>query len=111
AGVDLLVLETNVRDVVTLRGSLPAGDAAALSGNASVATLAGEMLDQGTTTKDKFTIAEQLEAVGATVDFSVGNDVLNISAKCLRKDVPLVLGLIAEQLRQPAFNAADFSGL
>src|SRR5690606_35907497 len=111
AGIDLLVLETRVRDVVTLRGSLPAGDAAAQSGNVAVATLAGEMLDQGTTSQDKFAIAEQLEAVGATVDFSVGNDVLNISAKCLRKDVPLVVSLIAEQLRQPAFDPEDFKRL
>lgn len=111
AGIDLLVLETRVRDVVTLRGSLPAGDAAAQPGNVAVATLAGEMLDQGTTSQDKFAIAEQLEAVGATVDFSVGNDVLNISAKCLRKDVPLVVSLIAEQLRQPAFDPEDFKRL
>lgn len=111
AGIDLLVLPTGVREVVTLRGSLPAGDAAARDGNVARATLAGEMLDQGTTTRDKFAIAEQLEAVGATVDFSVGNDVLQISAKCLRKDVPLVVRLIAEQLRQPAFAPEDFERL
>ena len=111
AGIDLLMLETGVQDVVTLRGSLPAGDAAAKSGNVAVATLAGEMLDQGTATQDKFAIAEQLEAVGATLDFSVGNDVLDISAKCLRKDVPLVIRLIAAQLREPAFNPEDFDRL
>ena len=108
SGVDLLLLPTSVREVVTLRGSLPAGDAATKGGNVAVATLVGAMLDQGTLRQDKFAIAEQLEAVGATVNFSVDNDVLRISAKCLRPDVPLVIRLIAEQLREPAFHEEDF---
>jgi zinc protease len=111
AGVDLLVLKTGVKDVVTLRGSLPAGDAAAKNGNVALATLAGEMLDQGTTRQNKFAIAEQLEAVGATVSFSVDNDMLVIRAKCLSKDVPLVVRLIAEQLRSPAFDPEEFARL
>jgi zinc protease len=110
-GIDLLVLPTGVRDVVTLRASLPAGDAAALGGNVALATLAGEMLDQGTKRQNKFMIAEQLEAVGATLSFSVDQDVLRISGKCLRPDVPLVLRLLAEQLREPAFDPDEFDRL
>lgn len=112
AGIDLLVLPTGVRDVVTLRGSLPAGDAAATdTGNVALATLAGGMLDQGTTQRDKFAVAEQLEAVGATISFSVDNDLLQISAKCLSRDMPLVIALIAEQLRSPAFDPGEFTKL
>lgn len=108
AGIDVLIRETDVQDVVTLRGSLPAGDALAAGGNVALATLAGGMLDLGTTKRDKFAIAEQLEAVGATISFSVDNDVLNIGAKCLRKDLRLVLELLAEQLRRPAFDPQEF---
>ncbi|MEO7413489.1 MAG: pitrilysin family protein [Opitutaceae bacterium] len=36
---------------------------------------------------------------------------MNISAKCLTKDVPLVISLIAEQLRSPAFAADEFDKL
>ena len=109
SGLDLIIYPTGVQDVVTLKGSFPAGDAMAGDGNLAVPTLVGMLLDQGTTKQDKFAIANKLEAVGATIDFSVGAQTVEVSAKCLKKDVPLVLGLIAEQLRYPAFSAEEFA--
>lgn len=108
AGVDVIAYPSGVKDVVTFRGSLPAGDAFAAEGNAAIPTLVGMMLDKGTTRADKFAIAEQLERVGATISFGVDTQMAEVSAKCLKKDVPLVVGLIAEQLRTPAFSAEEF---
>jgi zinc protease len=108
AGLDVLIYKTGVNDVVTIKGSLPAGDALSGEGNLAIPTLTGMLLDQGTTKQDKFAIAEKLEGVGASIDFSVGQQLAEISAKCLKKDVPLVLGLIAEQLRYPALTAEEF---
>ncbi len=108
AGVDVIAYPTGVKDVVTLRASLPAGRAQGAKGNAAVPTLTGMLLDQGTKTQDKFAIAEKLEAVGAAINFRVGTDLLDINARFLKKDTPLVLGLIAEQLRSPAFSAEEF---
>ena len=71
-------------------------------------TLTGMLLDKGTTKQDKFAIAEKLESVGATHQFRVGKQMIEVSAKCLKKDVPLVIGLIAEQLRTPALSAEEF---
>lgn len=107
-GIDVLLYPTGVKNVVNIKGSLPAGDVFSANTNPAVATLTGILLDQGTTTHDKFAIAAQLEAVGATLEFSVGNELLEISAKCLKKDVPLVIALIAEQLRSPALSAEEF---
>jgi zinc protease len=109
AGVDVIAYPTGVKDVVTVRGSLPAGRAQALGGNPAVPTLTAMLLDQGTKTQDKFAIAEKLEAVGAAINFRAGTDLLDISAKSLKKDAPMVLGLIAEQLRTPAFAPEEFS--
>ena len=109
AGIDLVAYPTGVKDVVTFRGSLPAGDALAGDDNVAIPTLVGMMLDQGTTSEDKFTIAQKLESVGATLSFAVDQQQLQISAQCLKKDVPLVVGLIAEQLRSPAFSADEFA--
>lgn len=108
AGIDLIAYPTGVKDVVTMRGSLPAGDAFASDDNVAIPTLVGMMLDKGTTTEDKFAIAEKLESVGATISFDVGSEMAEVSAKCLKKDVPLVVSLIAEQLRSPAFSAEEF---
>ncbi|MDD5336486.1 MAG: pitrilysin family protein [Rhodoferax sp.] len=108
AGIDVIAYPTGVKNVVTLRAVLPAGRALAGARNPSIPTLTGMLLDQGTRQQDKFAIAEKLEAVGASIAFKVGNDQLEISAKSLKKDVPLVLALIAEQLRSPAFSAEEF---
>ncbi len=110
AGIDLITYQTQVKQVVVILGSLPAGDAmAGASDNIAIPTLTGMMLDRGTKTLDKFAIAEQLDNVGAEISFEVGTQSLEIRAKCLNKDLPLVLGLLASELRSPAFAAAEFA--
>src|SRR5471030_1428791 len=109
AGIDLIAYPTAVKDVVTIVGSLPAGDALAAAGNAAVPTLVGMMLERGTKSEDQFKIAQQLERVGAEITFEVGAQLVEIRARCLKKDLPLVIRLIAEQLRTPAFAPAEFA--
>jgi zinc protease len=108
-GVDLVTYRTDVKDVVVILGSLPAGDAMAESGNIAIPTLTGMMLDRGTKTLDKFAIAEKLDDVGAEIAFNIGTQSLEIRAKCLKKDLPLVIGLIAEELRAPALQLQEFN--
>jgi len=110
-GIDVVVLKTGVKDVVTLRGTLPAGDALSPDTDVAVATLTGGMLDKGTTQHDKFAIAKLLGDVGANLSFSVTNNALQVNGKCLTKDLPLVLSLLAEQLRSPAFSPEEFAKL
>jgi zinc protease len=109
AGIDLITYHTDVKQVVVILGSLPAGDAMAEPGNVAVPTLTGMMLDRGTKRLDKFAIAEQLDNVGAEITFGVGTQSLEIRAKCLKKDLPLVIGLIAAELRTPALQGAEFN--
>jgi zinc protease len=109
AGIDLITYHTDVKNVVVILGSLPAGDAMAEPGNIAIPTLAGMMLDRGTTSLDKFAIAEQLDNVGAEIAFSVGVQTVEIRAKCLKKDLPLIIGLIAAELRSPALQPQEFS--
>jgi zinc protease len=109
AGIDLITYHTDVKEVVVILGSLPAGDAMAESGNIAIPTLAGMMLDRGTKSLDKFAIADQLDNVGAEIAFSVGTQTLEIRAKCLKKDLPLVIGLIAAELRTPALQLPEFN--
>lgn len=111
AGIDLVAYRTGVENVVTLRGSLPAGDAYAPPHNAAVPTLVGEMLDQGTRRRDKFALAQELENVGASLTFEVDGTHLRISGRCLAKDLPLLVELLAEQLREPAFSGEELEKL
>ncbi|WP_414661380.1 M16 family metallopeptidase [Horticoccus sp. 23ND18S-11] len=111
AGVDVVTLKTSIQDVVTLRGVVGAGDVFNPPGNSAIADLTAGMLDKGTTKRDKFAVAALLEQAGATVSFSTSSHTLNFSGKTLRKDLSLVLGLIAEQLRTPRFDPEEFAKL
>ena len=108
AGIDLIACKTDVQDVVTFRGSLPAGDSFAPKENLAIPTLVGGMLDKGTTKQDKFAIAQKLDNIGAKIGFSVHGVMLEFSGKCLSKDLPLVLSILAEELRTPAFSEEEF---
>jgi zinc protease len=108
-GIDLITYRTSVKDVVIILGVLPAGDAMAESGNIAIPTLSGMMLDRGTKALDKFAIADKLDNVGAEISFSVGAQSLEIRAKCLRKDLPLIIELIAAELRSAALQLAEFN--
>ena len=61
------------------------------------------MLDQGTELNDRFAIAKRLNTLGADIAFSA-NAHSRLLRKILRADAGLVMGLLAEQLRLPAFD-------
>jgi zinc protease len=109
AGIDVVTYRTNVKDMVVILGALPAGDAMSDGGNIAVPTLSGMMLDRGTKALDKFALAEKLDNVGAEIGFGVGPQSLEIHARCLRKDLPLVMDLLAADLRTPAMQLAEFN--
>jgi len=107
AGLDVLVCPTPVKGIVHILGSLPGGEAAAP--NRALAHLTSEMLERGTKKHDQFAVADLLEKVGATIEYKVKNDTLEFSIRCLTKDVPLVVSVLAEELRTPAFSNEEFS--
>src|SRR5262245_13445894 len=110
AGIDVIVYPMGVKDVVTFAGSMSAGDfyASQAGSNIAVASIAGGMLDKGTTKQDKFAIAKKLDDVGAEISFNVGAQTLSLGGKSLRKDLPMVIRLLAEELRTAAFTAEEF---
>ena len=110
-GIRLLTMKTGVKDVVTIIGSFLGGDQYSPQANMMIADLTAAMLDKGTKNKSKFEIADRLETVGASINFSSGQYHVRFSAKCLKDDIPLVLSLLAEQLREPIFNKEDLKTL
>ena len=109
AGIDVIVYPMDVPDVVTVLGAMPLGDAQqkAKAGNPAVPQLASMLLQEGTRKHDKFQIAEILSGLGAEVDVSAGSSNVDIYGHSLTRDLGTVLGLIAEQLREPAFTQVE----
>ena len=100
-GLDIYSLQTEIKDVITYRGSFLGGSVFAKD-NVLIPEMAGAMLDLGTKKRDKFEIGEALESVGASLGFTTGRYRVHFSGRCLKNDIPLVIELLAEQLAGPA---------
>ena len=109
AGIEVITYPTAVKDVVTLVGSFPAGDAFAAGDNAAIATLTGMMLDKGTAHRDRFAIAQALETSGAQLKFGVGKQTVRIEGRALKNDLPRLIQILAEELREPAFPPEELA--
>ncbi|MGB0273274.1 MAG: M16 family metallopeptidase [Opitutales bacterium] len=102
--IEVVTIDMPIDGVVSFVGSFAAGETLSPSTNPSLATLCAAMLDQGTQTKDRFTIAEWLDNLGASMQFRADAHALNFSGRFLREDAGAVIALLAEQLREPAFD-------
>lgn len=50
----------------------------------------------------------EIESVGASLNFSAGTLTTSFSAHCLKEDLALILGLISDSLRSPTFPEKEF---
>lgn len=107
-GINLYTSQTGVKDVLTLMGSFE-GAGHAYSDKPILAEMVLALLDEGTKKRSKFEIAQILEDRGAKITFQIDQDRVGFHARCLTKDIPIVVELISEQLRTPLFNEADLN--
>ncbi len=98
----------NRGEAVTVRLTLRHGTESALMGQATAASFAGAMLMRGTTSRTRQEISDELDRLKA--QGGVGGSALTASASftTVRENLPAVLGLGAEILREPAFDAEEF---
>ena len=100
-GLSTFVVPTQVKDVITISGSMLGG--MLFSNNNKISSLTSSMLDKGTRNKSKHEINNQLESIGAEISFISSNRHINFTAHCLKPDLDTVVQLIAEQLREAVF--------
>ncbi|HYO91075.1 MAG TPA: insulinase family protein, partial [Pyrinomonadaceae bacterium] len=110
-GATLLVLENRATPTFSLRGSFRAGSYFEPRDKPGLAQITASMLERGTKKRSKLQIAGDLEAVGAEMAFSADPFAVNVAARALSKDLPLVMRTLAEELREPAFPADELEKL
>lgn len=108
AGIDVIVKETGAKDFMSVAASFPISEFFDKNSNEMIPTLTTGMLSKGTLKHDKFQFSEQLEQLGVDIYISSNKDHINIDFKCLSKDVEKVISLLAEELREPLFDAKEF---
>ncbi len=110
-GATILVLENHATPTFSLRGSFRAGSYFEPRDKPGLAQITAAMLERGTKKRTKLQIAGDLEAVGAEMDFAADPFAVNVAARALSKDLPLVMRTLSEELREPAFPADELEKL
>ena len=107
AGIDVITKKTGAKGYITVAASFPISDFYNATSNEMVPSLATSMLSKGTLKNDKFQFSQKLEKLGVDIYVGSDNDNVTISFKCLSKDINTVVALLAEELREPLFDAKE----
>jgi zinc protease len=111
-GMKVALLPKKTRgESVSFQLSLRLGDEKSVSGKAATGTLTGSMLMRGTAKRSRQEIEDAFDKLRAKV--SVGGTQTSASAggQTYRAQLPDVLRLTAEVLREPSFPASEFAQL
>ena len=111
-GVKVALLPKKTRGATVVASmTLRYGDEKSLAGRATAATLAGGMLMRGTKTKTRQQIQDELDKLKARVFIGGGATSAGVFVETVRENLPAVMRLVAEVLREPAFPASEFEQL
>ncbi|HEY2796887.1 MAG TPA: pitrilysin family protein [Thermoanaerobaculia bacterium] len=110
AQVALLTKKTRGGTVVATM-TLRFGDEKSLMGKSTAADLAADMLMRGTTKHTRQQIKDELDRLKARMTVGGGPTQASLSVETIRENLPAVLKLAAEILREPAFPAKEFDEL
>ena len=110
AKVALLSKKTRGGTVVATL-TLRFGDEKSLMGKSTAADLAADMLMRGTTKHTRQQIKDELDRLKARMTVGGRATQATLSVETIRENLPAVLRLAAEVLRQPAFPSKEFEEL
>ncbi|MGH9967512.1 MAG: M16 family metallopeptidase [Pyrinomonadaceae bacterium] len=96
---------------VVAQMTLRHGDEKSLMGRVTAAQLAGSMLMRGTTKHTRQQIQDELDRLKARLNVFGGATQAGLNIETTRENLPAVLRLAAEVLREPEFPASEFEQL
>ncbi|HVG17706.1 MAG TPA: pitrilysin family protein [Blastocatellia bacterium] len=111
-GLELALLPKKTRgNTVIASLTLRFGDEKSLMNRGTAAQLTSQMLMRGTARHTRQQIQEELDKLKARVGVGGGANSVSASIETVRENLPAVLRLVAEILREPAFPASEFEQL
>ncbi len=112
SGIKLALLPKKTRGgKVVAQMTLRYGDEKSLLNRSTAAGLAGSMLMRGTTKRTRQQIQDELDRLKARMSVNGGATQAQVSIETTRENLPAVMRLAAEVLREPAFPADEFDQL
>jgi zinc protease len=106
-GILVDVVENHTVPTVAIQALVLSGGMTAPPRQPAIPFLTSEMLQRGTTTKNKNRIGELLDDAGARLTFVTNLYETNATASGLSRDTGLLLQLLAEEIRSPAFPDSE----
>jgi zinc protease len=102
-GLDVMLMERHATPLVSVALAVDAGYAADSADKAGTASLALDLLDDGTTTRDTFKIADELDAIGARITTGSSLDLSFVRLSALSRNLAPSLALFADVVLHPSF--------
>lgn len=103
-----LLPKENRGDTVVASMIFRFGDEKSLMNRAAAARFAGQMLMRGTTNKTRQQLRDEIDKLKAQLGVGGSATSATVSIQTTRQNLPAVLNLAAEILREPAFPADEF---
>lgn len=110
-GIPVQVMQRTSVPKVLVSIEFDAGYAADGQDRQGVQSLMLDLLDEGTTTRNSIAIAEQQERLGATITAAASLDASSITLDALKPNLGASLDLMADVLRNPAFDPREVARL
>ena len=111
-GLDLALLSKKTRGGSVFAGmALRFGDLKSLVNQGDVPTMTTAMLMRGTTRHTRQQIQDELDRLKARVDMNSWGSGMYVRLETTRENLPAVMTLIAEVLREPSFDAKELEQL
>lgn len=102
-GITVLARENFTSPSVVVDGILRGGGLQEPPEKAGLASFHGDLLMRGTKQHTFAELFEEIEGVGASLDINTGGHTYGFGSKSLAEDLPLMLKLLAEAVREPTF--------
>ncbi len=108
-GIEVVLAERHSIPVTNVRLIFDSGFAADPKDKPGIASFTAAMMGESTRTLDAREIARREEMLDAQIDVSCGRDSCSGSVSALNDKLKPSLALLADRVRNPAFNAADMA--
>ena len=106
-GIEVVFARRTTVPTVNVAVSFDAGYAADPHNALGTQSLMLSLMDEGTTSRDSIAFAEAKERLGAQIDGSATADETVFSLFALKPNLAASLGLLADYIRNPAFDASE----
>ena len=110
-GVVLILSEKHDVPLIGLEALLRGGAVADAAGREGVAALLAGLLEKGAGDRDAAGFAESVAAVGGRLTARGGLEAISVSGEFMARDADLMVDLVADMLRRPRLQRAEFDTL